>query len=177
MVNMVAFTGHRHWKYSEVKASLDEIVVKYGRDAVWICGGAVGLDSHAAQYTMENGIRLWLVLPFSPVVMSKRWNSGQKDLLHKTIKYAEKLSVLSPVYDVRFYQERNERMVDMSHVLCAFFNGSAGGTANCVRYARYIGQPIDAYHPKHSRDCTNLSKICNAISSKSGEDKIQPKIL
>jgi hypothetical protein len=76
MVNMVAFTGHRHWKYSDVKAFLDEIVKKYGKDAVWICGGAVGLDSHAALYAMENGIRLWLVLPFSPVVMSKRWNSG-----------------------------------------------------------------------------------------------------
>jgi uncharacterized phage-like protein YoqJ len=149
MVNMVAFTGHRHWKYSEVKASLDEIGKKYGRDAVWICGGAVGLDSHAAQYAMENKIRLWLVLPFPPAVMSKYWNPAQKELLHKTIKYAEKLSVLSPVYDIRFYQERNERMVDMSQVLCAFFDGSAGGTANCVRYARYIRHPVDVFNPKH----------------------------
>ena len=145
---MLAFTGHRHWKYSEVKTSLDEIVKKYGGDAIWICGGAVGLDSHAAQYAMENKIRLWLVLPFSPAVMSKRWNSAQKELLHNTIKYAEKLSVLSPIYDVKFYQDRNERMVDMSHALCAFFNGSAGGTANCVRYARHIRHPVDIYNPK-----------------------------
>jgi uncharacterized phage-like protein YoqJ len=149
MVNMVAFTGHRHWKYSDVKAFLDEIVKKYGKDAVWICGGAVGLDSHAARYAMENKIRLWLVLPFAPAVMSMRWNSAQKELLHKTIKYAEKLSVLSTVYDIRFYQERNERMVDLSQVLCAFFDGSAGGTANCVRYARYIRHPVEVYNPKH----------------------------
>lgn len=149
MVNMVAFTGHRHWKYCDVKASLDDIAGKYGRDAVWICGGAVGLDSHAAQYAMENKIRLWLVLPFPPAVMSKYWNPAQKELIQKTIKYAEKLSVLSPVYDVRFYQDRNERMVDQSQVLCAFFNGSAGGTANCVRYARYIRHPVDVFNPKN----------------------------
>ncbi len=150
MVNVVAFTGHRHWKHSAVKASLDEIVVKYGRDAVWICGGAVGLDSHAAQYAMENKIRLWLVLPFSPAVMSKYWNPAQKKVMEDTIKYAEKVSVLSSIFDVKFYQERNERMVDLSHVLCAFYDGSAGGTANCVRYARYIGHPVEVYNPSHS---------------------------
>jgi uncharacterized phage-like protein YoqJ len=81
--------------------------------------------------------------------MSKYWNPAQKRLLHETIKYAEKVSVLSPVYDVRFYQERNERMVDKSHILAAFFDGSAGGTANCVRYARYIKHPVDIYNPRH----------------------------
>ncbi len=147
---IIAFTGHRHWKYPEVKASLDEISRKYGMDAVWICGGAIGLDSHAAQYAVENRIRLWLVLPFSPEVMSKYWNPAQKKVLEDTIKYAEKVSVLSPVYNVRFYQERNQAMVDMSHILCAFFDGSPGGTANCVRYAKYIGRPIEIYNPSRS---------------------------
>ncbi len=150
MVKKVAFTGHRHWKYSEVKASLDEIVQKYGKDAVWICGGAIGLDSHAAQYAMENEIRLRLVLPCAPEVMTKYWNPAQKKVLEDTIKYAEKVDVLSSVYNVTFYQKRNEKMVDMSEVLCAFFDGSSGGTANCVRYARQKGHHIDVYNPKRA---------------------------
>ncbi len=144
----IAFTGHRHWKYSDVKDSLDEIGRKYGMDAVWICGGAIGLDSHAAQYAMENKIRLWLVLPFAPQVMSKYWNPAQKKVLEDTIKYAEKVDVLSSVYNVGFYQKRNEEMVDASEVLCAFFDGSPGGTANCVRYARHKGHLIEVYNPK-----------------------------
>ncbi len=148
MVTMVSFTGHRHCQLSDVKASLDESAQKYGNDVVWICGGAIGLDSHAAQYAMENKIRLWLVLPFTPEAMSKYWNPAQRKVLEDTIKYAEKVDILSSVYNVRFYQIRNEKMVDSSEVLCAFFNGSPGGTANCIRYARHKRHPVEVYNPK-----------------------------
>ncbi|WP_188052008.1 hypothetical protein [Azospirillum sp. Sh1] len=38
---------------------------------------------------------------------------------------------------------RNEWMVDHSDRLLALWDGSQGGTANCVRYARGLGRPID----------------------------------
>jgi len=40
------------------------------------------------------------------------------------------------------YQLRNEFMVDAADVLAAFFDGSPGGTANCVRYASKIGKRV-----------------------------------
>jgi hypothetical protein len=58
----------------------------------------------------------------------------------KARAYAEKTSVLAPAYDVSVYQRRNERMVDLSDMVAAFWDGSSGGTGNCVCYARSIGK-------------------------------------
>jgi hypothetical protein len=42
----IAFTGHCHLKYKDVVSKLETIHARY-TDAIWITGGAVGLDSHA----------------------------------------------------------------------------------------------------------------------------------
>lgn len=138
----ISFTGHRFLLYKDVERKLADIHARYP-DAIWITGGAVGLDSHAARFAMLNGIRLWLICPFPPAVMSAKWGSAQKEVLIASIKYAERYSVLSPVFGMRFYQDRNVRMVDLSTLLCAFFDGSPGGTANCVRYARSVNKQIE----------------------------------
>ncbi len=138
----IAFTGHRHLKYEDVVSKLEELHSRFP-DAVWITGGAIGLDSHAAKYAMLHGVRLWLILPFPSKVMSLKWSTAQNAFLSECIKYAERLSVLSPVFAMRVYQDRNIRMVQLSDMLTAFFDGSRGGTANCVNYARSIGHPIE----------------------------------
>jgi hypothetical protein len=140
-MDRIAFTGHRHLRFSEVQGALAAIHAKYP-DATWITGGAIGLDSHAAEYARLHGIPLWLILPFPPKVMTAKWNPAQVAMLRSHIEYCSKLSVLSPAYKVSVYQDRNVRMVDLSTLLCAFFDGSPGGTGNCVRYARSIGHPI-----------------------------------
>jgi uncharacterized phage-like protein YoqJ len=38
-------------------------------------------------------------------------------------------------------QRRNEWMVDHCDILYAFWDGTSGGTANCVKYAAQIGKP------------------------------------
>ncbi|MDW7726883.1 MAG: SLOG family protein [Candidatus Methanoperedens sp.] len=137
----IAFTGHRRLKSAQVESMLNKIHTEFP-DSVWITGGAVGLDSHAANYAMLHGIELWLILPFSPAVMTSRWNEQQKSFLDASIKYASKFTVLSPVYNVRVYQDRNIRMVDLSDMVAAFWDGSKGGTGNCVGYARSIGKKM-----------------------------------
>ena len=137
----IAFTGHRHLLSAQVVSYLDKLHREFP-DAIWITGGAVGLDSIAASYAIAHGIRLWLILPFPVHVMSKYWNADQERCIHDCWDYAEKTSVLAPTYDVSIYQRRNERMVDLSDMVAAFFDGSRGGTANCVDYARSIGKMI-----------------------------------
>ena len=39
-------------------------------------------------------------------------------------------------YHVTKMQIRNERMVDDSDLVLAFYDGSTGGTHNCIRYAQ-----------------------------------------
>ncbi len=138
----IAFTGHRHLQFKEVVSVLGSIHQKYP-DAIWITGGAIGLDSHSAEYARIHNIPLWLILPFPPKVITLKWNQSQRSMLDAHIKYCARLSVLAPAYKVSGYQDRNVRMVELSTRLCAFFDGSPGGTANCVRYARSIGHPVE----------------------------------
>lgn len=135
----IAFTGHRYLSLWQVESYLNKLREDFP-NAVWITGGAVGLDSVAASYAMAHGIRLWLILPFPIHVMSKYWTPDQKRCLQDCWEYAEKTSVLAPTYDVSIYQRRNERMVDLSDMVVAFWDGSNGGTGNCVRYAQSVGK-------------------------------------
>ena len=95
----IAFTGHRHLSSTQVVSYLNKLHHDYP-DAIWITGGAVGLDTEAALYAMRHSIPLWLILPFPPLVMSKFWKDYQKTALRDTWAYAEKTSVLAPAYDV-----------------------------------------------------------------------------
>ena len=137
----IAFTGHRHLSSAPVVSYLKKLHQDYP-DAIWITGGAVGLDSIAASFSMARGIRLWLILPFPIHVMSKYWTPDQKRCIQDCWDYAEKTSVIAPVYDVSIYQRRNERMVDLSDMVAAFWDGSSGGTGNCVRYAQKVGKKM-----------------------------------
>ncbi len=143
-VNTIAFTGHRYVMEDEMAAALGEVAKRF-KNAVWICGGAIGVDSYAARYAMVHHIPYRLILPFAPEVMSKYWSDAQKKLLQDTIAHAMDVQVLSPVYDVKYYQLRNIAMVDAAQVLIAFFDGTSGGTANCVRYAKFKRYNIVQY--------------------------------
>lgn len=136
----VAFTGHRHLKYGDVVKSLEKIAAEYP-GATWITGGAYGLDSHAAKYALDSSIPLWLVLPFPAKILCARWISHDaRELLFRSVRECTRLSVVSPEFSNVSYQRRNEFMVDAADVLVAFFDGSPGGTANCVHYAKGIGR-------------------------------------
>ena len=138
----IAFTGHRHLKYSDVESSLIKLHSDFP-GAMWITGGAYGLDSHAVRFALDNSIPLWLVLPFPAKILCARWHSGDaRDLLFQSVKDCAKLSVVFPVFSMASYQRRNEFMVDAADVLAAFFDGSQGGTANCVRYANKVGKKV-----------------------------------
>jgi O-acetyl-ADP-ribose deacetylase (regulator of RNase III)/uncharacterized phage-like protein YoqJ len=137
----IAFTGHRYLSLVQVESYLNKLHQDFP-DAIWITGGAVGLDTEAALYAMRHSIRLWLIIPFPPHVMSKYWTTDQRRCLQDCWGYAEKTSVLAPTYDVSIYQRRNERMVDLSDMVAAFWDGSRGGTANCIGYAQSIGKKM-----------------------------------
>nr|WAI02642.1 MAG: SLOG family protein [Candidatus Methanoperedens sp.] len=133
----IAFTGHRHLSFAQVAQYLEKLLKDYP-DAIWITGGAIGLDSWAAKFAIDHEIELWLILPFPSKVMSKKWTDEQRELLEWSIKSCSKFSVIAPTYDVSIYQRRNERMVDLSDMVAAFWDDSSGGTGNCVRYAQKV---------------------------------------
>ena len=54
-------------------------------------------------------------------------------------------------YKPYLMQKRNEYMVDETDKLVAVWDGTAGGTGNCVNYARKVGKEIIRIFPNEIR--------------------------
>lgn len=118
------------------------------RDITLISGGALGID----QFWMEVGLHLGLsviaALPFEGY--DAKWPKSDKqkyaDLLDKC---SEVRYICEPGYVASKLQKRNEWMVDNSNLLVAYWNGSTGGTNNCLQYANTIKHDIQVFHLKY----------------------------
>ena len=87
-----------------------------------------------------------LSTPFTAAVSSlgeeSRWTRPQ-EIYAKLLGNAARIEIVSETrYNNFVMQRRNEWMVDASDRLLALWDGSSGGTANCVRYARGRGKRI-----------------------------------
>ncbi len=78
-----------------------------------ISGGAVGVDSCAAEYAKEQGIKLTIFLP----------------------QY-ERYGRAAPII-------RNKEIVDYADKIFAFWDGSSKGTLSVIKYAEKTGKPCD----------------------------------
>jgi uncharacterized phage-like protein YoqJ len=152
-------------------AKLEEVIrivmKKYG-DCHFICGGALGIDQMAfnicnqiqsEQYTHEQiPLFLELAMPFEN--QSANWPPSSQYELWQERELANKVTMVDTLVEYATYgvgapgayhpakmQRRNEYMVDKSDLVIAVWNGSTGGTGNCVRYARKLGKQIIIINP------------------------------
>lgn len=89
-------------------------IEKYVQDADEIVsGGAVGVDSCAAKYAEQRGIRLKVFLP----------------------EY-ERFGKAAPIM-------RNKQIVDYSDKIVVFWNGSSKGTLSVIKYAQKVKKPCE----------------------------------
>ena len=140
----IAVTGHRPDKlggYSNTDAH--RAIRRHMRDflgqapdgeLVLLSGGALGID----QFWIEVG--LYLDLPIQVVMPFKgydsRWPAFSQKIYKELLDKCWKIEYLFNEYKPDAYQLRNQYLVDNSDVLVAYWNGSSGGTANCIDYAR-----------------------------------------
>ncbi len=78
-----------------------------------VSGGARGVDSCAAEYARQNGLRLTVFLP----------------------EY-ERYGRAAPLL-------RNKRIVDYADKIVAFWDGSSKGTLSVIEYAKKTGKPCE----------------------------------
>ena len=78
-----------------------------------VSGGAIGVDSCAAEYAKEKGLKLTLFLP----------------------QY-ERYGHAAPIV-------RNQQIVDYADRVVAFWDGSSKGTMSVIRYAKRVGKPCE----------------------------------
>lgn len=152
---IVAFTGHRPDKlggynlpnptYSYVCQEIEKLLLELKPEKV-ISGMALGVDQWAANIAHKLGIPFIAAVPFTG--QEKMWPTASKSIYNKLIKLAsEVVIVCEGGYSPAKMQIRNEWMVDKCNNLIAVWDGTSGGTGNCVEYATKVGRLIYRINP------------------------------
>lgn len=141
-----ALTGHRPNKlnneYSldgvvsiQLFEQLQAIIDKHSPTHL-ISGMALGADMIWAILAIKNNLNLIAAIPF--IGQESKWPQTSVDLYNEILAYPKcvKKIVCEGGYAVWKMQKRNEWMVDNCNMLVAVWDGTDGGTANCVRYAK-----------------------------------------
>ena len=106
-----------------------------------IAGGALGYDTALALAALCVGSPLRIVAPFPG--QDARWLPASREQYHTILALADEVVYVSDgSYSASKMQIRNVWMVEHSDHVLALWNGSAGGTYNCVRYADKVKKPV-----------------------------------
>ena len=146
---IVAGTGHRPDKLGGYSDAAHERLVTVACSAIGdlrgdvsrvISGGALGWDQALADAAIRLGLPLTLALPFEG--FECKWPKSSQEFLHSLMNPADVVFVCEPGYAPWKMQQRNKWMVDNCDVLLALWNGTDGGTHNCIKYANSVGRQI-----------------------------------
>ncbi len=100
-----------------------------------ISGVALGWDTAIAIAAIRLNIPLTCAVPFRG--QERMWTAQSRERYHKILSKADVVVYVSEgEYSARAMQVRNEWMVDNSDVVLALWDGTTGGTANCIAYAQ-----------------------------------------
>lgn len=153
---IVAFTGHRPDKLGGYKLPNDTYI-KVCRDIDWllkelnpekvISGMALGVDQWAANIAYKLGIPFVAAIPFEGQELA--WPEASQKTYRLLRKLASEEVIVSPGgYLADKMQVRNIWMVDNCDSLIAVWDGSKGGTGNCVEYAKSVDRKIYQIDPR-----------------------------
>ncbi|MBQ8503404.1 MAG: DUF1273 family protein [Clostridia bacterium] len=155
----VCFTGHRPqtlkflWNEEcemcknlkmQIKNTITELIEK--ENAIhFISGMALGVDMICAEIVLElkktyPQITLECAIPCE--TQAAKWTEKYRDRYFNTIIASDKETLLQTHYTADCMMKRNKYMVDKSDIVVAVWNGSKGGTANTVNYAKQSEKTI-----------------------------------
>lgn len=163
----IAFTGHRPNKLGgyddnspkrlalrqQIEETLQRAVVKYGttHQIIVISGGALGVDQDAARVAYKMNIPFVVAQPCKN--HESKWPKESQIKYNKMLELAAQVVLVSngtyPELGAKCMQDRNIWMVDHCDALIAVWDGTSGGTANCVQYAQKVGKPIVFINPNN----------------------------
>lgn len=146
---VIAATGHRPTKLGgygkAIEARLQAFARGYlgvARPTKTISGMALGWDMAFAKASLDLNIPFIAAVPFEG--QESMWPAESQREFNNLLARAIAVNVVSPGgYSGAKMQVRNEWMVDNCTRVAALWDGSPGGTGNCIRYARKIDRPFD----------------------------------
>jgi uncharacterized phage-like protein YoqJ len=102
---------------------------------------ALGVDTWAAETCVELGIPFVAALPCDG--MESPWPLPSQERFRALLNKTKEIHVVSPgPYKHWKMQRRNEWMVDRCDILMSVFDGSPGGTYNCLAYAAEVQRRV-----------------------------------
>lgn len=153
-MTIVSFTGHRPDKiggyrycdlHEKIKTSISEVLISLKPTKV-ISGMALGVDQLACDVCLKLNIPIIAAVPFQG--QEKIWPEESKKYYHSLLERCCEVKYVSPPgYAAWKMIERNKWMVDNSDTLIAVWNGSSGGTKQCVEYAVFKSKKIIYINP------------------------------
>lgn len=148
------FTGHRdipQKRYAPIYDAVSDKLAQLYADGYrnFICGGAVGFDTLAAEAVIalrqtHNNVKLLLCIPCRD--QSKYFSSEQKSDYERIMSQCDGYEILYDRYVRGCMHTRNRRMADASSYCVAYCIKESGGSAYTVKYAQSHG--IDVYFVK-----------------------------
>lgn len=153
---IVSFTGHRPDKlggyklpnptYLHVCQQIRKILVEVNPDKV-ISGMALGVDQWSAHIAMRLGIPVIAAVPFQGQELA--WPEKSQKIFNILIGKASQVVIVSEGgYSPAKMQLRNQWMVDRADKVIAIWDGTPGGTGNCVKYAESKSKEIIFINPR-----------------------------
>lgn len=157
---IVAFSGHRPDKlpdkktgytlpnptYIHVCQEIEKHLLELKPEKA-ISGMALGVDQYAASVCVKLNIPFIAAVPFAG--QEKAWPEKSQRAFNLLLKKAcEVVIVCEGEYAAYKMQVRNQWMVDHCDVLIAVWDGTSGGTANCINYAKSKNKQIIFINPR-----------------------------
>jgi uncharacterized phage-like protein YoqJ len=157
---IIAATGHRPdklWGYDlknpNYKILHDKIVATLKEHDVTHCisGMALGVDTvfAIAVINLKKEIpNIILECAIPCLNHDSQWQAESRKMYANILNKAEIVTQVSnEKYNPWLMQKRNEYMVDKCDKLLAVWNGTTGGTHNCIKYAKSKGKEIILLNP------------------------------
>ncbi len=151
----ICITGHRpnklygydlgNYRWQLLKNKIENQLVQH-KCKRFRCGMALGVDTIAAMACIdlkESGFDIELIACIPFLGQESVWPAESRYQYYSLLdKCDDKVIVCKGGYASYKMQERNRYMVDNSDLVLAVWNGSNGGTANCIRYAEEKNKEI-----------------------------------
>ena len=151
----ICVTGHRPNKlygydlsdirWQQLKDNIKKLLIDNNCTEA-VTGMALGVDTIFALAVLElknegYNIKLHCAIPFRN--HSSNWFQSSKDLYNDILSKADIVKLVSDEdYQPWLLQKRNEYIVYLSDKIIAVWDGSKGGTANCINYAKQQNKSI-----------------------------------
>lgn len=146
----VALTGHRPEKIPDFGAAAEaaeKALDEFAYPDNVITGMAAGWDLIGAHVAMTRGLSITATVPWR----GHKPRVADRELYDVILGYAREIVYVSDAMSFPgkwVYQKRNEWMVDHGHAVMAYWDGSSGGTKNCVDYAIKKSVPVFLIDPQ-----------------------------